>query len=66
MWLSNVKQMHAILFAIVYAQRCHEFENQGFEYASLKAAADEEQTADEILLHDAQLERVRLKALLER
>ena len=58
--------MYAILLAILYAQRCLEFENQGFEYASLKAAADEEQTADEILLHDAQLERVRLKALLER
>lgn len=43
-----------------------ELQRLRFEYASLKAAADEEQTADEILLHDAQLERVRLKALLER
>ena len=36
------------------------------EYDSLKAAADEEQAADEILLHDVQLERVRLRALLDR
>ena len=36
------------------------------EYDSLKAAADEEQAADEILLHDAQLERLRLRALLDR
>ena len=61
-----MKQLHAILFVIVYAPHGHDLENQGFEYASLKAAADEEQTADEILLHDAELERVRLKALLER
>lgn len=36
------------------------------EYDSLKAAADEEQAADEILLHDAQLERLRLRTLLDR
>eukprot|EP00435_Cladocopium_sp_Y103_P037827 s2354_g10.t1 len=36
------------------------------EYDSLKTAADEEQAADEILLHDAQLERLRLRALLDR
>ena len=32
----------------------------------MKAAADEEQAADEILLHDAQLERLRLRTLLDR
>lgn len=36
------------------------------EYDLLKAAADEEQAANEILLHDAQLERLRLRALLDR
>ena len=36
------------------------------EYDSLKAAADEEQAAEEILLHDAQLERLRLRTLLDR
>lgn len=36
------------------------------EYDALKAAADEDQAADEILLHDAQLERLRLRGLLDR
>lgn len=36
------------------------------EYNALKAAADEDQAADEILLHDAQLERLRLRGLLDR
>eukprot|EP00438_Fugacium_kawagutii_P001308 Skav226292 [mRNA] locus=scaffold3301:259179:261894:+ [translate_table: standard] len=36
------------------------------EYDALKAAADEDQAADEILLHDVQLERLRLRGLLDR
>ncbi|CAK9101201.1 unnamed protein product [Durusdinium trenchii] len=36
------------------------------EYDSLKAAAEEEEAADEVRLHDLRLERLALKALLDR